>query len=120
MPLEEKIDIAAARDALTAISTTDPRETALEQLREGIKAKIADGASVKEIAFAIAPHLGGDEKWLARRISALRARRGGGRPPKSSKPAQAGGAEPATKPPRTTLRLAKPSAANQAAAGEGA
>ncbi len=118
MSTTEKIDTAAARDALTAISTIDPRETALEQLREGIKTKIADGASVKTIAAAIAPYLGGDEKWLARKISALRSRRGGGRPPKSAKPSQAGGAEPAAPKPRGTLRLAKPPAAAQA--GEGA
>jgi hypothetical protein len=113
-----EIDIEALRARITAISTTDPRETALASLRDDIKAKVSEGASVKVIASAIAPLLGGDEKWLARKISALRSRRGGGRPPKAAKPAPAGGAEPAAKP-RTTLRL-KPSTQPQAQEGGGA
>jgi hypothetical protein len=116
LPPASQIDIDTLRKRIEAISTIDPRETALSQLRDAIKSKIDDGASVKQIAAAIAPALGGDEKWIVRKIQALRARRGGGRPPKA-KPAQAGGAEPAAKPPRGTLRL-KPAAQPQQ--GEGA
>jgi hypothetical protein len=112
-----EINLSAAAAALDGIQTTDPKIVALRELHPKIKERVEAGATMKQIVTALAPIFGADEKWLARAIAQLRARRGGGRPPKSAKPQQAGGAEPAATP-RRTLRLAKPPAAAQA--GEGA
>ncbi len=109
------LNLAAAREALSAIETVDPRVASIRELIPDIKSKLDAGATMKQVSAALAPIFGGDEKWVSRTISHLRRRRGV--KPRKAKTEGTADAAPVEQP-RRTLRLSpKPAAvpANTAA-----
>jgi hypothetical protein len=94
------LSLAAAREALAGIETVDPRIAAVRELMPDIKSKLDDGATMKQVAGALAPIFGNDEKWVARTIAQLRRRRGGRKAKKEGR-----GDDAPVEQPRRTLRV---------------
>lgn len=103
------IDLTAARQALGQIIVEDPRIAALRELMPQIRDSLKDGAALKQITAALAPHFGEDEKFLARTIAELRRARGGRRKKAIVKAENSDITQPKT--PRKTLTL-KPTQSN--------
>lgn len=100
------IDLAAARQSLGQISIEDPRIASLRDLMPDIRASLKSGAALKQIAAALAPHVGADEKFVARAIAELRRARGGRRKKTAAKAENTGLGQP--KSARGTLTLNRP------------
>jgi hypothetical protein len=77
------MNIENAKKALSAIQIGDPRESSFAEIADEVKAALLRGATVKQICAALAPEFGGDTRFLARAVGALRKRRAG-RPKKSA------------------------------------
>lgn len=103
------IDLSAARNALQAIQLEDPRVAALRELMGDVRMAMKNGASLKQIAVALAPSFAGDEKFVLRAVSELKRARGGRRK-KTADKTDLG--QP--KPHRKTLTLSKPTQTTEA------
>lgn len=100
------IDLSAARNALQSIQIEDPRVAALRELMGDVRMAMKNGASLKQIAVALAPSFDGDEKFVLRAVSELKRARGGRRKKTADKAEKADLGQP--KPQRKTLTLSKP------------
>jgi hypothetical protein len=78
------MNVAEMTASVDAIEVVDPRARALRDILPAIKAKLAAGATKRQIVAALTPHFNeASAGWLDRELSTLLRKRGGGRKKKA-------------------------------------